>query len=116
MKRRGEIGLLGEELAARYLEQQGFQILRQNFRQGRGEIDIICVKKDLLVFVEVKSRSYQAGHRPTMMVRDGQQRKIKTTARKYLGDSNWYGLVRFDLVEVVLAGGGSITHYPGYFN
>jgi putative endonuclease len=116
VKRRGDIGSLGEELAAKYLEQQGFQILRQNYRQGRGEIDIICIKKDLLVFVEVKSRSFESGLRPSKMVTHSQQRKIKITALSYLGDSDWYGLVRFDLVEVVLVGGGSITHYPGYFN
>jgi len=48
-------GQLGEERAARYLQHQGFTILDRNIRLGRGELDIIAQRGDLIVFVEVKA-------------------------------------------------------------
>lgn len=47
----------GEDLAAQYLTKKGYKIIERNFRKGYGEIDIICVKDNTLVFVEVKTRT-----------------------------------------------------------
>lgn len=54
---RKETGILGENYTARYLENNGFRILKRNFRIKGGEIDIISQKDDLIVFTEVKTRS-----------------------------------------------------------
>lgn len=53
------IGTLGEGVAARYLERLGYKILERNARFGCYEIDIVArdVARDMLVFVEVKTRS-----------------------------------------------------------
>ena len=48
---------LGEEIAANYLKNKGYKIIERNFRKGYGEIDIICVRDNVLVFVEVKTRT-----------------------------------------------------------
>ncbi len=48
---------LGEEIAAEYLIKKGYKIIDRNFRKGYGEIDIIAVKDDVLVFIEVKTRT-----------------------------------------------------------
>ena len=53
----GNLGRRGEAAAARYLEGQGLSILGRNFRTRSGEIDLIAREGDLLVFVEVKSRT-----------------------------------------------------------
>ena len=53
---RKEIGDLGEDFTARYLEERGCEILCRNFRIRGGEIDIIAKKGELLHIVEVKSR------------------------------------------------------------
>ena len=58
---RGEIGRRGEEYAARYLMGCGFRIVERNFRAKVGEIDIVAVDGDELVFVEVRYRR-SAGH------------------------------------------------------
>ena len=58
---RGEIGRRGEEYAARYLKERGYRIVKRNFRAKVGEIDIVAVDGDELVFVEVRYRS-SAGH------------------------------------------------------
>ena len=52
-----EIGNLGENIAAKYLESSGYHILDRNFRARQGELDIIAVDNDELVFVEVKTRT-----------------------------------------------------------
>ncbi|WP_168236858.1 YraN family protein, partial [Campylobacter fetus] len=48
-------GFKGENMAAKYLVSQGFEILEKNFHSKFGEIDIIAKKDDVLHFVEVKS-------------------------------------------------------------
>jgi putative endonuclease len=48
-------GRLGEDIAKKYLEKQGYKIISQNFRTKTGEIDLIAEKKGTLVFVEVKA-------------------------------------------------------------
>lgn len=47
----------GEDLAVEYLSKHGYKIIERNFRKGYGEIDIICVKDNTLIFVEVKTRT-----------------------------------------------------------
>lgn len=48
-------GEIGEKLAADYLKKQGYKVLSRNFRTKFGELDIICKKGRVLVFVEVKA-------------------------------------------------------------
>lgn len=50
---RKKIGNQGEEIAARYLQQQGYRILRRNYHSRYGEIDIICEYQRVIIFVEV---------------------------------------------------------------
>ena len=52
---RKELGNKGEDIAVRYLEDQGYKILKRNFRSRYGEIDIICSRAKSVVFVEVKT-------------------------------------------------------------
>lgn len=48
-------GREGEELACRYLQEQGHEIVARNFRNRLGEVDIIARKKDSIFFIEVKN-------------------------------------------------------------
>lgn len=48
---------LGEEKACRYLIKESYKIIERNFRKGYGEIDIIAIKDNILVFIEVKTRT-----------------------------------------------------------
>lgn len=52
-----DLGKRGESVAARYLRRKGFRILARNWRARSGEVDIIALENDTLVFVEVKSRT-----------------------------------------------------------
>jgi putative endonuclease len=52
--------VLGEEAACEFLKKKGYKILERNFRKGYGEIDIITLFQNVLVFIEVKTRSSSA--------------------------------------------------------
>lgn len=56
MAHHNEFGKWGEDLAAQYLQEHGFEILARNWRHGHKEVDIIAQKQDTLYFVEVKTR------------------------------------------------------------
>ena len=58
------LGDWGENKAAEFLKQKGYQILCQNYRTPFGEIDIIALKKEILFFIEVKTRHNQKFGKP----------------------------------------------------
>lgn len=57
MKNKTQIGSLGEEIAASYLKKNNYKIIERNFKKRYGEIDIIAIHTDTLVFIEVKTRN-----------------------------------------------------------
>lgn len=104
MLRRGQEG---EQVAAAYLTARGFRILARNYRTRAGEIDIIAQTGQVIVFVEVKTRSSVDFGTPAAFVTYGKRQKLLKTALCYLhsrgaDDSP----ARFDVVEVLPAAGG----------
>ncbi len=104
---RNEIGNIGEHLAARWLSKHGRKVLYRNYRgPNRGEVDIVARHKDVLTFVEVKSRTSSAFGRPADAVGPDKQRLIQR------GAMDWLRLLgnpsikfRFDIAEVLLIEG-----------
>ena len=109
------IGEFGEAEALRYLRKHKFQIVATNFKVpvGRnrrgvlvtGEIDIIALEKNVLCFIEVKTRSSDKFASPESAVNLRKQRQIIRTARVYrktfsLNNSK----IRYDAVSVLLNG------------
>lgn len=80
------MGRRGEEEAYFYLRRLGYVIVARNFRspRRRGEIDLIAWEKDVLVFVEVKTRSTQQVKPAEAAVDRGKRREISAVAREYL--------------------------------
>ncbi|MBO3699292.1 YraN family protein [Fabibacter sp. E12] len=95
------IGRKGENLAAEHLKGKGYEILEQNYRFKKSEIDLICLDDDLLVFVEVKTRSSRAFGEPESFVSDNQKESILKAAERYMLDVDWKGDLRFDIVAIV---------------
>ena len=95
-------GERGETIAADYLTQQGFTVLRRNYHTRYGEIDIICADEHYLVFVEVKTRSSSAFGAPCEAVTASKQRKIILTAQQWLTEHPTDLQPRFDVAEVRL--------------
>ena len=95
------MGAWGEQAAVDYLSRQGYTILTRNFRTPHGEIDILARQGDLLVFVEVKTRTSRAYGYPEDSVTPRKQEHMLAAAGHYLQDhpeagENW----QFDVISV----------------
>lgn len=110
VKTRKELGRIAEDHAARYLASRGYRIKDRNFRLPRGpEVDIIAEKQDVLVFVEVKSRSTADEFAPRNQVTPWKQRQITRAASAYLQHrERRERVMRFDIVEVYLTPEGRV--------
>jgi putative endonuclease len=98
---RQRIGAWGEQAAADYLSRHGYTILIRNFRTPHGEIDIIARQGDLLVFIEVKTRTSHALGYPEDSVTPRKQEHMLAAAENYLqghpdAGENW----QFDVISV----------------
>jgi putative endonuclease len=108
-----QIGQFGEDLAARYLIRRGLRLVCSNFKVpiGRnlrgaavtGEIDLIALDRDVLCFIEVKTRSSDEFAAPVSAIDLRKQRQITRTARIYRKIFNLQSFkIRFDAVGIVL--------------
>ncbi len=103
-------GRRGEEVACRYLEGKGHQVIGRNFRCGHLEIDIITLAGDGVHFVEVKSRVAPVAAAPEENVTPTKQKRVAAAALRYLNGAKDPRLrgdqeVSFDVVAVTFDGG-----------
>ncbi len=114
------LGQRGEAAAAGYLRRRGYRILARGDRFGPGELDLVALDRDTIVFVEVKTRqSHDAGH-PAEAVDDVKQRRLTKLAVTFL---KRHGLLerpaRFDVVAVTWPAGKrrpAIEHLKNAFD
>lgn len=97
-----EIGRFGENEAATYLEKSGYCIVAKNWRFKNLEIDIIAEDKDVLAFVEVKTRHSFALADADFFVDWKKQKRLIVAAEAYLHYRGYKGEIRFDIVAVTL--------------
>lgn len=102
----------GEERAAAYLASRGLAILARNFRARVGEIDVIAQEGDVLVFVEVRSRSSGSFGGALESISPHKQRRIQAAANLYLSKLRRAPPCRFD---VVLIEGGEVRWLKAAF-
>ncbi len=98
---RKTLGQRGEAAAARYLRRRRYKILARSYRFGRGELDLVVLDGETIVFVEVKTRQSQDAGHPAEAVDTHKQRQLTRLA---LGFLKRYGLLecpaRFDVIAV----------------
>ena len=94
-------GRWAEDLARDFLLKEGIEILAQNWRYKRAEIDIIGKEKEILVFVEVKMRSYTDFGLPEEMVSKRKQRLVIDAAMAYMRSIGHEWEIRFDIIAVM---------------
>ena len=98
-----EVGKKGELLAAEHLRCKNYQVLHTNWTYGRLEIDIVARYGDVLVFVEVKTRSSQNFGMPEEAVHAHKKQLLQKAAEKYM---ERFGLlpeeIRFDIISVTV--------------
>lgn len=115
MKTTKNIGDFGEKIARDYLVQKGYRILDTNFRVKCGEIDIIALQRDILVFVEVKTRKNDWFYSAREAVNSAKQLKLQNAAREYMRDRNLsFRETRFDVIEYYTQT-GKLEHYVDAF-
>ena len=106
-------GRSGEDAAASYLEGKGIKILEKNFRSRMGEIDIIALDGDSLVFVEVKNWSFYGIDALEHAIDAKKRHKIIETSKYFLSLHREYRYmaVRFDVILI----SSGITHLESAF-
>ncbi|MCE2402255.1 YraN family protein [Candidatus Poribacteria bacterium] len=98
------IAKIGETFAAEHLKARGYQILAQNYRFQRGEIDLIAQQEKRIVFVEVKTRRSLKFGLPQYAVTEQKQRQISKIALAYLQSQNLLDVpCRFDVIAIHLS-------------
>jgi len=107
-------GRAGEDAAARYLEEAGFRIIARNVRSRRGELDLVAVDGDTLVFVEVKAWRSFGFDDLGLSVGPGKIDRLVETAKFFLSLNREYNgmAVRFD---VVFIGADGVRHLASAF-
>ncbi|WP_027003361.1 YraN family protein [Hugenholtzia roseola] len=95
------LGKEGEARALSFLLEKGYKLVAQNFRAGRGEIDLIVCKGEILAFVEVKQRKNDDFGNPEAFVSAKQVDKILQTAETFLEQNPWQGAIRFDILAIL---------------
>ena len=114
MKHTYETGLLGEDIAAEWLEQHyGMRLLESRYKTKAGEIDLIMQDEETIVFVEVKTRTNAVSGSGLMAVDRNKQKRIANAAIFYLmKNGKLNSSVRFDAVEIC---SGRVLHIPNAF-
>ncbi|MBK0404266.1 YraN family protein [Adhaeribacter sp. BT258] len=104
-----KLGATGETLAANHLINKGFSILAQNYRYKKAEVDLIACKDNLLVFVEIKTRSSDKFGFPETFVSPRKIELFLMAADEYIFQQNWLHDIRFDIISVTAMGKGTFN-------
>lgn len=96
------VGSSAEVKAKEYLVSQGYRVVRTNYKNKIGEIDIIAYEGDILCFVEVKFRKDDTFGLPREAVNYQKQLKIRKVATVFINQYKLFDKVpRFDVVEIL---------------
>lgn len=107
-----KFGIIGEKIAQDYLRKNGYDILKTNFYTKSGEIDIIASINNIVVFVEVKTRSTLEYGTPAMAVGNIKLKHMKTAAKIFLMLNKLYKYdTRFDIIEIIIKNGKCFVNH-----
>ncbi|TLX70943.1 YraN family protein [Labilibacter sediminis] len=104
MAQHNELGNEGEHIAARFLEEKGYDILEQNWRYNHKEIDLIASKDDLLIIAEIKTRSTEDWEHPAEAITNAKIRFLVDATEAYIEENDIDKEVRFDVLSVIPQG------------
>ncbi|PZS31082.1 MAG: YraN family protein [Pseudonocardiales bacterium] len=115
MRVKDAVGRFGEDVAATYLSNVGLTIIERNWRCPDGELDIIARDGEVLIFVEVKTRSSVAFGDPAEAVNRVKANRLRKLALLWLAghrDIAYWSQLRFDVVSVLRTaqGGPTVRH------
>ena len=104
-----------EALAEQYLKKQGIEIIEKNYRNRKGEIDLIGRDQEYLIFFEVKYRKSEKTGNPAEAVTFYKQKKICQVADYYrlIHGISEFSAIRYDVIAIC---GDEITWYQNAFS
>ena len=108
-------GTSGEEVAATFLQRQGMKLLFRQKRTRIGEIDLVCLDGETIVFVEVKTRHTPNFGPPQAAITRAKFRHMAGAAQAFLAEQNWLSRPwRLDVAAVDWPPGKEpcIVHFP----
>ncbi|KAF2515456.1 YraN family protein [Flavobacterium salilacus subsp. salilacus] len=100
MAEHNELGKLGEEMAAEYLQKNGYDILETNWVFQKAEIDILARKNDILAVIEVKTRSTLDFGLPQDFVKPKKIQLLVKAVNEYVTQNDLDVEVRFDIIAI----------------
>ena len=117
MAKHNDFGRHSEIMAQNYLMSIGYKTLETNWRSGHKEIDIIAKDENIIVFVEVKSRTNDIFAKPEDAVNFKKIKNIVRAANTYLISHNIENDSRFDIITLLLMPSGEykIEHIKDAF-
>ena len=109
-----DLGIKGENLAEEYLINQGYTIVARNERIGHSDIDILAREENMLVFVEVRTKSDGNRGMPEETLNTKKLRRMRKTAELYITLKHYEGEARLDAVCIIMKENGQISHFKHY--
>ena len=101
-----KFGIIGEKIAQKYLKNNGYKIIENNYYTRNCEIDIIANKEKYIVFVEVKTRTNEKYGKPSEAVNKTKKLHMRRSAAIFLRENNFSKfIIRFDVIEVYMING-----------
>ena len=110
------IGRIGESIAAEYLHKKRYHIIECNYRTRYAEIDLIVRKKNLLVFIEVKTRVGERFGSPEEAIRRDKLYRLVKNAQAYIARRGYTKEYRIDAVCIVLDKNNCLKRIGHYEN
>jgi len=101
MAEHNNLGRKGEDLAKQHLEAVGYEILDENWRFGKAEVDLIAYLNKTIIFVEVKTRTGNAFGEPEDFVDAAKQALLVSAADEFIELMDFNGEARFDIIAIL---------------
>jgi len=101
MAQHNNLGKTGEKIAQRYLEKHNYQILDTNWHFQHAEIDIIALKNNTLIVIEVKTRTSDHYGKPESFISNKKIQLLNKAINHYIEQKNIEAEIRFDVISII---------------
>ena len=101
MAAHNELGKWGEDTAAAYLEEKGYQIIERDWKSGHHDLDIVAMEGSTLIIVEVKTRRNRLFGDPEKAIDYKKRKSLQSAINHYVKSHRTGREVRFDIISIV---------------
>ena len=101
MAAHNELGKWGEDFAAKFLEEQGYEILERDWKSGHHDLDIVARDGNTLVIVEVKTRRNRLFGDPEEAIDYKKRLSLQSAINHYIKSHHTKAPVRIDVISIV---------------